>query len=69
MRIGHLRGAADTTKLAAPKLGRGVLDRVTTSSSSEQVLRAQPRHVAALNVLGIVLTQQREFSEAETYLR
>ena len=102
MRIGHLRGAADTTKLAAPKLGRGVLDRVTrlaaagktvpaghandptfqramaalqagNSKDAEQflraVLRAQPRHVAALNVLGIVLTQQREFSEAETYLR
>ena len=33
------------------------------------VLRTQPRHVAALNVLGIVLTQQRQFDEAETYLR
>ena len=33
------------------------------------LLRAQPRHVAALNVLGIVLTQQRQFDEAETYLR
>jgi protein O-GlcNAc transferase len=33
------------------------------------LLRAQPRHVAALNVLGIVLTQQGQFAEAETYLR
>ena len=33
------------------------------------VLRTQPRHVAALNVLGIVLTQQQQFGEAETYLR
>ena len=33
------------------------------------LLRAQPRHVAALNVLAIALTQQRQFSEAETYLR
>ena len=33
------------------------------------VLRAQPRHIAALNVLGIVLTQLRQFDEAETYLR
>ena len=35
----------------------------------QSLLRAQPRHVAALNVLGIVLTQQRQFGEAETYLR
>jgi protein O-GlcNAc transferase len=33
------------------------------------VLRAQPRHLAALNVLGIVLTQHRQFDEAEIYLR
>ena len=33
------------------------------------LLRAQPRHVAALNVLGIVLTQQSQFGEAEIYLR
>ncbi len=33
------------------------------------LLRAQPRHVAALNVLGVLLTQQRQFDEAETYLR
>ncbi len=33
------------------------------------VLRAEPRHVGALNVLGIVLTQQQKFDEAETYLR
>jgi predicted O-linked N-acetylglucosamine transferase (SPINDLY family) len=33
------------------------------------LLRAHPRHVAALNVLGIVLTQQSQFGEAETYLR
>ncbi len=33
------------------------------------LLRAQPRHVAALNVLAIALTQQRQFGEAETYLR
>jgi predicted O-linked N-acetylglucosamine transferase (SPINDLY family) len=33
------------------------------------VLRAQPRHLAALNVLGIVLTQLRLYDEAETFLR
>ncbi|MGA2895775.1 MAG: tetratricopeptide repeat protein, partial [Xanthobacteraceae bacterium] len=35
----------------------------------QQVLRKQPKHVAALNVLGIVLTQRGQFAEAESYLR
>ncbi len=35
----------------------------------EAVLRAQPRHVAALNLLGIVQTRLGRFAEAETYLR
>jgi len=35
----------------------------------KQVLRKQPKHVAALNLLGIVLTQLGRFAEAETYLR
>ena len=33
------------------------------------VLQARPRHVAALNLLGIVLTRLGKFAEAETYLR
>ncbi|HEY2531284.1 MAG TPA: tetratricopeptide repeat protein [Xanthobacteraceae bacterium] len=33
------------------------------------VLRKQPGHVGALNLLGIVLTQLRKFAEAEAYLR
>jgi len=33
------------------------------------VLRRQPKHVAALNLLGIVLTQLGRFAEAENYLR
>jgi protein O-GlcNAc transferase len=35
----------------------------------EAVLRTQPRHVGALNLLGIVLTRLSRFAEAETYLR
>jgi protein O-GlcNAc transferase len=35
----------------------------------KSVLRAAPRHVGALNVLGVVLTQQQKFDEAESYLR
>jgi protein O-GlcNAc transferase len=35
----------------------------------KDVLRAQPKHVAALNLLGVVLTQLGKFAEAETYLR
>jgi protein O-GlcNAc transferase len=37
--------------------------------SFKSVLRAQPQHVAALNLLGIALTQLGRFAEAETYLR
>ncbi|HEY1979522.1 MAG TPA: tetratricopeptide repeat protein [Xanthobacteraceae bacterium] len=33
------------------------------------VLREQPRHVAALNLLGITLTQLCKFGDAEAYLR
>jgi protein O-GlcNAc transferase len=33
------------------------------------VLRTQPAHVAALNLLGIALIQLGQFAEAETYLR
>jgi protein O-GlcNAc transferase len=33
------------------------------------VLHTQPGHVAALNLLGIVLTQRGRFAEAEAYLR
>jgi protein O-GlcNAc transferase len=33
------------------------------------ILAAQPRHVGALNLLGVLLTQIGRFAEAETYLR
>ena len=65
MPAGHANDPTFQRAMAALQAGN--------SKDAEQflraVLRAQPRHVAALNVLGIVLTQQREFSEAETYLR
>jgi protein O-GlcNAc transferase len=35
----------------------------------KDVLRGQPKHVAALNLLGVTLTQLGKFAEAETYLR
>ena len=35
----------------------------------KEVLGAQPQHVAALNLLGIVLMGLGKFGEAETYLR
>ena len=37
--------------------------------SFELVLREQPRHLAALNLLAVLLTQLGRFAEAETYLR
>src|SRR5438034_1031196 len=33
------------------------------------LLVLQPRHVAALNILGVLLASQHKFSEAEPYLR
>jgi predicted O-linked N-acetylglucosamine transferase (SPINDLY family) len=33
------------------------------------VLRAEPKHIGALNLMGVVLTQLRRFSEAESYFR
>ncbi|HEV3119501.1 MAG TPA: tetratricopeptide repeat protein, partial [Gemmataceae bacterium] len=33
----------------------------------EAVLRAEPKHVGALNLMGVVLTQLRRFSDAESY--
>jgi protein O-GlcNAc transferase len=36
---------------------------------SEAVLRVEPRHFGALNVMGVVLTQLGRFAEAETYYR
>jgi protein O-GlcNAc transferase len=35
----------------------------------KDVLRTAPKHVAALNLLGVVLTQSGKFAEAETYLQ
>jgi protein O-GlcNAc transferase len=35
----------------------------------QEVLRRQPKHVAALNLVGIVLMQNGRFAEAEGYLR
>jgi protein O-GlcNAc transferase len=35
----------------------------------KDVLRAQPKHVAALNLLSVVLLQTGRFAEAETYLQ
>jgi len=35
----------------------------------KEVLRQDPRHVAALNLLGIVLTHMKKYQEAESYLR
>lgn len=35
----------------------------------KDVLRRAPKHVAALNLVGVVLTQSGKFAEAETYLQ
>jgi predicted O-linked N-acetylglucosamine transferase (SPINDLY family) len=37
--------------------------------SFKEVLRQDPRHLAALNLLGIVLTHVKKYEEAEPYLR
>jgi protein O-GlcNAc transferase len=35
----------------------------------KSILRKQPRHIGALNLIGIILTQHQDFAEAEKYLR
>jgi protein O-GlcNAc transferase len=35
----------------------------------KSVLRSEPKHVGALNLMGVVLTQLKRFTEAETYFR
>lgn len=35
----------------------------------KDVLRQDPRHLAALNLLGIVLTQTKKYEEAEPYFK
>jgi Flp pilus assembly protein TadD len=35
----------------------------------KKILRQQPRHPAALNLLGIIYAQQRRFVDAEKYLK
>jgi protein O-GlcNAc transferase len=35
----------------------------------DAVLRAEPKHIAALNLMGVVLVQLGRFTEAESYLR
>ncbi len=44
-------------------------DIVNAENLFKTALRIEPRHVAALNLLGIVMTQRGRFAEAETYLR
>ena len=44
-------------------------DVANAESQFKAVLRTEPRHVAALNLLGIVMIQGGRFAEAETYLR
>jgi protein O-GlcNAc transferase len=62
-------------KITADEAFRRALSAFQTGNAGDAerlfkaVLRAQPRHIAALNLLGIVLTQEGRFAEAEIYLR
>jgi protein O-GlcNAc transferase len=62
---GHANGPTFQRAMAALQAG----NLKDAEQLLKALLRAQPRHIAALNVLGVVLTQQRQFDEAETYLR
>ncbi len=61
------RSSEETFKRALAALRAG--QAADAASLFKAVLQRQPRHVAALNLLGIALMRLERFGEAETYLR
>src|SRR5262249_26971172 len=57
----------DLLARAVASLNTGRMDQAELAL--KELLRNQPRHAAALNILGIVLAQRRRYDEAEYYLR
>ncbi len=59
--------AADSFKRAVESFQQGKLDEA--ERHFRQVLRKEPRHLASLNILAIVLTSLKKYAEAEPYLQ
>src|SRR5947208_16318907 len=59
--------AADSFKRAVQCFQQGRLDEA--ERYFRQVLRKEPRHLASLNILAVVLTGQKKYAEAEPYLQ
>jgi predicted O-linked N-acetylglucosamine transferase (SPINDLY family) len=59
--------AADSFKRAVQCFQQGRLDEA--ERCFRQVLRKEPRHLASLNILAVVLTSQKRYAEAEPYLQ
>ncbi len=61
-----MASAADLFRRAITSFQQGRLEEA--ERSFRQLLRKEPRHLAALNILAIVLTAQKKYAEAEPYL-
>jgi predicted O-linked N-acetylglucosamine transferase (SPINDLY family) len=61
-----MASAADLFRRAITSFQQGRLEEA--ERSFRQLLRREPRHLAALNILAIVLTTQKKYAEAEPYL-
>ena len=61
-----MASAADLFRRAITSFQQGRLEEA--ERSFRQLLRKEPRHLAALNILAIVLTSQKKYAEAEPYL-
>jgi predicted O-linked N-acetylglucosamine transferase (SPINDLY family) len=62
-----MASAADLFRNAITSFQQGKLDEA--ERTLKQVLRKEPRHLAALNISAIVLTAQHKYAEAERYLQ
>jgi predicted O-linked N-acetylglucosamine transferase (SPINDLY family) len=62
-----MASAADLFRRAFSAFQQGRLDEA--ERAFRQLLRKEPRHLAALNILAMVLTAQKQYAEAERHLK
>jgi protein O-GlcNAc transferase len=62
-----MASTADLFRRAVSSFQQGRIEEA--EHSFKQLLRREPRHLAALNILAIVLTMSRKYADAERYLQ